>query len=59
MDDVVLCTETDLLLTSQISFIVEDDNVMDPELTYYILLEKLGNLLPADLGEWHCLDPIG
>ena len=59
MGDGIFGAKAGHLLADEISFIVGDDSVGDPEVTYYVLPEKLDNLLPADLGEWHCLDPFG
>ena len=59
MDDVVLCAKAGHLLTGKISSVVGDDSVGDPEATCYVLPAELDNLLPADLGERHCLDSFG
>jgi len=56
MGDVVLGAETGHLVAGEISTIVGDNSVEDLEATYYVLPEKLDNLLLADLGERHCLD---
>ena len=47
------------LLAGEIGSVILDDSVGNPEATYYVLSEELDNLLPADLGEQHCLDPFG
>ena len=59
MGDVVFGAEVGHLLASEISFIVGDDCAGDSEAIYYVLPEKLDNLLPADLRERYCLDPFG
>jgi len=59
VDDVVFGAEAGHLLAGEIRPVVRDDSVRDPEATYYVLLEELDNMLPADLGERHCLDPFG
>jgi len=59
MGDVVLGAEAGHLLDGEISYVIRNDSVGDPEATYYVLPEELDNLLPADLGERHCLDPFG
>ena len=59
MGDVVFGAEVGHLFAGEISSVVGDDSVGDPEATYYILLKELDNLLFADLGELYCLDPIG
>jgi len=59
LGDVVFGAEAGHLLAGEIGFVVGDDSVGDPEATYYVLLEELSNLLPADLGERHCLDLFG
>ena len=59
MGDVVFGTEASHLLAGKISSVVGDDSVRDPEVTYYVLPEKLDNLPPTDLEEWYCLDPFG
>ena len=43
----------------QNSSVVGDDSVGDLEATCYVLPAELDNLLPADLGERHCLDLFG
>jgi len=47
------------LLAGEISFVDGDDSVGDLKATYYVLLEKLNNLLPANLKERYCLDLFG
>ena len=59
MCDVVLSAETGHLLAGEISSVIGDDSVRDSEATYYVLSEKLDNLLPANLRERYCLDPFG
>ena len=58
MCDGVFGAEAGHLLSGEISFIIRD-GAGDPEVTYYVLLEELDNLLPVELGERHCLDPFG
>ena len=58
MGDVVLSTEAGHFLAGEISSVVGDDSVGDPEAAYYVLSEELGNLLLADLRERHCLNPF-
>jgi len=57
--NVVFGTETGHLLAGEISSVIGDDSVRDSEATYYVLSEKLDNLLPANLRERYCLDPFG
>ena len=59
MGDIVFDTEAGYFLTGKVGSIVRDDSVRNPKTTYYILLEKLDNLLPADLGEQYCLNSLG
>ena len=59
MGDVVFGTEAGYLLAGKVDSIVRDDSVGNPKATYYILPEKLDNLLPAGLGERYFLDPLG
>ena len=47
------------MLAGEISSVVKNDSVGDPEATYYVLPEELDDLLPADLGVRHCLNPFG
>ena len=59
MGDVVLGAKAGHLLASEFSYIVRDHSVRDPKMTYYVLPEELDNLLLADLGKQHCLNPFG
>jgi len=59
MGDIVFDTEAGYLLTSKVGSIVKDDSVGNPKTAYYVLPEKLDNLLPADLGEQYCLNSLG
>ena len=59
MGDVVFDTKVGHLLASEISPVVGDNSMGDSEATYYVLSEELDNLLPADLGERHYLNPLG
>ena len=59
MDDVVFGTDVGHLLAGEISSVVRDDGVGDPDVTYFVLPEELDNLLPANLRKWHRLDPFG
>ena len=59
MGDTVFGTEAGYLLAGEISFVVGDDSLGNPEATYYVLPEELDNLLPADLGERYCLNLLG
>jgi len=57
--DVVFGAKAGYLLAGEVGSIVGDDSVGNPEVVYYVLLEELDNLLPADLGERYCLNPLG
>ena len=59
MGDDVFGAETGYLLAGEIESVVGDDSVGNPEVAYYVLPEELDNLLPADLREWYCLNPLG
>jgi len=59
MGDVVFGAEVGHLLAGKISSIVGDDCVRDSEATYYVLAEKLDNLLHSNFEEQYCLDPFG
>ena len=59
MGDGVFGTEAGYLLVREIGSIAEDDNMGNPEATYYVLPYELDNLLPTVLGEWYFLNPLG
>ena len=58
MGNVIFGTEAGYLVTGEIGSVIEDDRVGNPKVTYYILLERLDNLLPTDLRERYCLNPL-
>ena len=41
MGDILFGAETNHLLASEISYVLEDDSVRDPEAIYCVLLEEL------------------
>ena len=47
------------MLAGEISSVVGDDGVGDPDVTYFVLPEELDNLLPANLRKRHRLDSFG
>jgi len=55
--DVVFGAEAGHMLAGEIKT-VRDECVRDSKATYYVLSEKLDNLLPADFRERYCLDPL-
>jgi len=57
--DVVFDAEASYLLAGEVGSIVRDDSVGNPVAAYYVLLEELDNLLPADLRDQYCLNPLG
>ena len=59
MGNVVFGAEAGYLLAGEVGSIIRDDGVGNPEVAYYVLPEKLDNLLPADLREQYCLNPLG
>ena len=59
MGDVVFGAEAGHLLAEEISSIVGDDGVGDPQATYYVFPVVLDNLLPANLEQRHYLNPNG
>ena len=59
MGDIVFGAEAGHLLAGEISSVIRDDSMRDPEATYCVLPEELDNLLPTDLGERYCLNPFG
>ena len=59
MSDIVFGAEAGHLLAGKISSIVGDDCVKDSEATYYVLPEKLDNLLLTYIEKWYCPDPFG
>jgi len=57
--DVVFGAEASYLLAGEVGSVVGDDSVGNFEAAYYVLPEELNNLLPTDLGEQYCLNPLG
>jgi len=47
MCDFVLAIETRHLLTGEVRFIVENNDVGEPKATYYVMPQELDNLLPV------------
>ena len=57
MGNVVFGAKAGYLLVGEIGYVVRD-NVGNPKVTYYVLLEGLDNLLSIDLRERYCLNPL-
>ena len=58
MRDIIFGAEAGYLFAGEVGSIVGYDSVGNPEAAYYILQKKLDNLLPADLEERYCLNPL-
>ena len=58
MGDIIFSAEAGYLLAGEVGSVVRDDSVGNFEAAYYILPDKLDNLLLTDLWERYCFNPL-